>query len=88
MDEHEKLVNAQQQVYAMTGFYVHLTVFVLVMVGLVIANALSGGTWWVQWVFLGWGAGILLHATLVFGQMPRFVRDWQLRKIKELSDRM
>ena len=32
MNEHEKTVKAAQQVAAITGFYIHLAVFVLVMV--------------------------------------------------------
>ena len=88
MNEHEKLVRAKQQVDAMTGFYGHLAAFALVMVVLFIVNALSSSTWWSQWVFLGWGAGVLGHALLVFGRAPSLIRDWQLRKIREIKDKM
>ena len=40
-----------------------------------------------QWPLIGWGAGVLAHAAIVFGAGPSFVRDWQLRKIKELKDK-
>ncbi len=43
---------------------------------------------WVQWVALGWGLGVLLHAVLVFGRWPRRVQTWQLRKIRSLREQM
>jgi hypothetical protein len=89
MDEHEKAAKAARQVEAITGFYIHLVVFVLVIVLLLVVNRLATpDVWWVQWVFLGWGAGVLAHALAVFGRTPAFITNWQLRKIKALKDRM
>lgn len=89
MDEHAKAAKAMQQVEAMTGFYIHLVVFVLVMILLLVINLLATPeVWWVQWPLLGWGLGVALHALAVFGQVPRFIADWQLRKVKELKDKM
>lgn len=88
MDEREKLARATQQVEAITGFYIHLVVFVLVMVLLLIVNWATSPIWWVQWPFLGWGIAVLLHAWAVFGQVPHLIKNWQLRKIKQLKDRM
>ncbi len=88
MSEHEKTVRAKQQVEAETGFYVHSAIFVVVMTSLVLLNASSGSNWWVQWPLIGWGLGVGLHASLVFGRTPQFITDWQLRKIKKLRDSM
>ena len=88
MDEHEKLSRAKQQVEAITGFYVHVTIFILVLTLLVAINVATGGSWWVQWPLFGWGLGILAHAYTVYGHSPTFIRDWKLRKIKELKDKM
>jgi hypothetical protein len=89
MNEHEKAAKAARQVEALTGFYIHLSVFVLVMIVLFIANRLATPeVWWVQWPFIGWGIGVLVHALVVFGTMPNFITKWQLRKIRELKDRM
>jgi hypothetical protein len=90
MDEHEKLVRARQQVEALTGFYIHLVVFVLVMLVLLAVNWLATpDVWWVQWPFLGWGIGVAGHALLVFDSgAPGFITTWQLRKIRELKDKM
>ena len=89
VDEHEKTMKAAKQVEAITGFYIHLVVFVLVMAVLLAGNWLATpDVWWVQWPFLGWGIGVLAHALIVFGSMPSFITRWQLRKIKDLKDRM
>jgi hypothetical protein len=89
MNEHDKAVKAAKQVEALTGFYIHLIVFVLVMVVLAVANWLATpDVWWVQWPLLGWGIGVLAHALIVFGPMPNPITNWQLRKIKQLKDRM
>ena len=88
MDEQEKLSRARQEVEAMTGFYIHLAAFVVVNALLFVINAVSGAAWWVQWPILGWGIGIIAHALAVFGRWPNFVTNWQLRKMKELKDRM
>jgi len=88
MDEHEKLTMAKQKVEAMTGFYIHLAVFVVVNAVLLVINIASGTSWWVQWPILGWGIGILAHASAVFGRVPHFITNWQLRKIRQLKDRM
>jgi hypothetical protein len=89
VNEHEKAAKAAQRVEAITGFYIHLVVFVLVMALLLAVNWLgTPDIWWVQWPFLGWGIGVLLHAFAVFGSMPNYIANWQLRKIKELKDKM
>ena len=89
MNEHEKAAKAARRVEAITGFYIHFIVFVLVMALLLAVNWFgTPDVWWVQWAFLGWGIGVLLHALAVFGSMPNYVANWQLRKIKELKDRM
>ena len=81
--EDEKLARARRRVEALKGFYVHLIVFVLVMLGLVVVNALTGGPWWVIWVFLGWGIGVAAHAVMVMGRTSRAVADWEERQLRK-----
>ena len=93
MNEHEKAAKAAQQVEAITGFYIHLVVFVLVMALLVVINWLATPELlWAQWPFLGWGIGVVAHYLLVFGgassSMTSWITNWQLRKIKQLKDKM
>ncbi len=83
----EKTRRAVERVQAMTAFYAHLGVFVVVIAILLIVNLTVSGVWWVQWVLLGWGAGLIGHYLLVFGEFPDFVRRWQERKIEELKNK-
>src|SRR5262245_4505894 len=84
LTEAERRERAVRRVAAIRGFYTHLAVYVVVNIGLLIVNALTGPDWWVQWVVFGWGIGIVAHALAVFGRASRFVRDWEERKIKQL----
>lgn len=88
MEAEAKREAARRQVEAMTGFYIHAAVFAVVIAILFLFDASTGDTWWVQWPFLGWGAGLALHWFLVFARTPTAVRDWQERKIQELADKM
>jgi hypothetical protein len=75
---------AVRRVAAMKGFYIHLFVFAVVLLGLLLVDAADGGRWWVHWVFLGWGIGILAHALAVFGPASRAVAEWERRKLEQL----
>lgn len=88
MTPHDKLIRAKERVEDITGFYVHLIVYVLVNAILIYANAVNDPEWWVQWPILGWGIGLVAHGLAVFGQVPSAVRHWHLRKIHELQSRM
>ena len=88
MDEHEKLERAKDRVEAMTGFYIHLAIYVAVMVLLFAIDVAFGSGWWFYWALFGWGIGIAFHALGVFGRSPGFVRRWQLRKIHEIKEKM
>ena len=93
MNEHEKAAKAAQMVEAITGFYIHFIVYALVIALLLTVKWFATPEiWWVQWVFLGWGIGVVAHWLLVFGSSPNssgnWITRWQLRKIKELKDKM
>jgi 2TM domain-containing protein len=62
---------ARRRVAALKGFYIHLIVCVLVVAGLLIINSLTGGPWWVAWVFLGWGLGVLAHGLALLARRSR-----------------
>jgi len=78
----ERVRDAKRHVSALKGFYSHLIVFAFVMLLLLAVNILTVTPWWVQWVFLGWGTGVIAHALFVFSNMTAFVRDWEARQIK------
>jgi fatty acid desaturase len=84
--DEERLARAKQRVAALKGFYIHLFVFAMVMAGLAIINLATGGPWWVLWVLLGWGIGVIAHALTVFGHTSRLLADWEERKLKQFMD--
>ena len=88
MSQEEKLAQARRQVAAMKAFYVHIFAFATVILLLAIINAATGGPWWVLWVLLGWGIGVLAHGLFVFAGTSRRVAEWERRKVRELADRM
>lgn len=46
------------------GVLQHATIFAVVMVGLGVIDWATAEPYWAHWVFLGWGAGLLLHVAL------------------------
>jgi hypothetical protein len=88
-DEEAKLRRAREDVAAIKGFYIHLLVYALVIALLFVINILTSSPWWVQWPLLGWGIGVLAHGLAVFGRAPpRWVTNWEAKKIQELKDKM
>jgi hypothetical protein len=43
------------------GLRIHAIAFVVTMVVLVVVNLLTGPPYWVLWMLLGWGIGLLSH---------------------------
>lgn len=83
MTNRKEVKRAYERLAAIKGFYWHLAAFVSVLTGLLIINILTDSDWWVQWVFLGWGVGVLAHAIAIFARKPQAVADWEKRKIRE-----
>jgi len=78
-----RLAHARRRVAALKGFYIHLVVFALVLLGLLVVNSASGGPWWVVWVFLGWGLGVAAHGLAAIGLGSRAIAAWEERKLRE-----
>jgi hypothetical protein len=80
---------ARARVRALRGFYVHLTVYLLVNLGLFLLDLLTppAGLIWFYWPLLGWGIGLAVHAVIVFGLGGWLGRDWEERKIRELIEK-
>jgi hypothetical protein len=83
MTNRKEVKRAYKRLAAIKGFYWHLAAFVSVVTGLLVINMLTDSDWWVQWVFFGWGVGVLAHAIAVFARKPRAVADWEKRKIRQ-----
>jgi hypothetical protein len=74
---------ASKHVRKLKSFWFHLAAFLLVNAGLMTLNLVKQpDKLWFQWVLLGWGAGVLLHALLAFG--GRIGKSWEERKINQI----
>ena len=62
-------VTARKRAEELQGYYIHLSVYVAVNLGLFLINSLTrdGGTWWFYWPMLGWGIGLVVHTLVTFG---------------------
>jgi 2TM domain len=57
---------ARHRVNQKMGFYIHLTVYVLVNLGLAVINLSTGGQRWHLWPLAGWGLGLAIHGFVTF----------------------
>ena len=88
MENQEQYEQAKKQVTALRGFYSHLTVYLVVNIGLMLLNTVTHhGGWWWPWAAFGWGIGLVAHAANVF-VFPGFLgKEWEERKIKEIMSK-
>ena len=88
MSEEEIYKQARKRVEEKKGFFVHLTVYICVNIGLVLiwAFAAGGGYPWFIWPLGGWGIGILFHflGVFVFSRPT----DWERREIEKEAERL
>ncbi len=88
--EYDKYIKAKKKVDEIKGFYIHLTVYLVVNAILIIPILkYSNGNisiWSFSTAFF-WGIGLLYHAFSVFGKNAFFSEDWEERKIKELMEK-
>lgn len=87
----EKETDIRARVRDLKKFYVDLTLFGAVNVGLILIWAISGGGYfWPIWVFVGWGIGLVLRA-ISMGMIPAladlvpfFDEQWEEQQVKKL----
>ena len=97
--QEQKYIKARKRVKEIKGFYIHLTVYILVNIfisGVIIfgltrdednsiADAISNFGVYSTWIF--WGIGMFFHWLGVFGfRSLGFGKDWEEKKIKEMMD--
>ena len=87
MESDARFRRAKRRVAVLKAYYIHLSVYIGVMVLLFFIDMLTGGFWWFYWPLLGWGIGILSHAFAVFGIAGFLGPEWEKRKIKDLMGR-
>ncbi len=97
LDRRSKQARAKKQVERLKGFYIHLTVFVLVnimvMTGAVIGNMNNGESFTEAFfnfgtfsTFFFWGIGVLFHGFKVFSYNPFFGKKWEERQIQKYME--
>lgn len=73
MENTEAYQSAKKRVEAKMGFYIHLSVYVAVILLLVVINfSTSSNTIWFHWPMMGWGIAVALHAFAVYVFSGRF----------------
>jgi hypothetical protein len=83
-EQQRAIRRARHKVAALKGLYIHASIYVVVILGLVLINWLIGDDWWVQWVVIGWGIGVASHAVAVYWDASDRVARWEERKVQEL----
>lgn len=83
LSEQQRIRAAEERVDAQIGFFIHLAIYVVVIALLAFLDWRGGDDWWVHWPALGWGLGLLLHATLALSKAPRVLSRWRMRRIHE-----
>lgn len=84
-----KYLQAKKRVKQIKGFYIHLTVYVLVNLFLIAAKFFKNeeyesGNFWGMGM---WGVGLAIHGLSVFLPGFLFGNDWEERKIREIMDK-
>lgn len=87
--EQNKLKRAKKRIEEIKGFYIHLTVYVVVNIFILINIYLNTDNFWRWPHFLplfGWGIGVSFHAAKTFGYNPFFGKKWEERQIQKFID--
>ena len=67
MDNQEAYERAKRRVSAKIGFYIHLSVYVVVNLVLLAINLSTSPEYlWFKWPLMGWGIGVFFHGMSVF----------------------
>lgn len=84
---------AKKRFKQIKGFYVHLSIYLIINILVVVLNTRShnftaGKDLWVLFTTpFFWGIGLFFHWAKVFGPNIFLGREWEERKIKELMEK-
>lgn len=79
MTDQEVMRMARLRTNAKLGFYVHASIFVVVMLMLFAINAMSSSQPWSVYPFLGWGLGLAIHGIMALGVVGSGFKDQMLQ---------
>jgi 2TM domain-containing protein len=87
VNDQELYKQAQERVQQLRGFYLHAAIYVIVNFFLLLLNLLTSlSLLWFLWPLLGWGAGLAVHAFIVFGAGRTWGREWEEQKISQIME--
>ncbi|MBT8307030.1 MAG: 2TM domain-containing protein [Maribacter sp.] len=94
----EKLERAKKRVEELKGFYIHLTIYILVntfistiqiMDNIRDGESFNDAIWnfgtFAVWFF--WGIGLFSHGVKVYSLIPFFGKDWERKQIQKYMDK-
>jgi Na+/citrate or Na+/malate symporter len=89
MENQELYQKAQKRVEAKIGFYLHLTVYVVVNILLIVVNLTTSTKYlWFKWPLIIWGLGLLFHSIGVrFSSAGYSIKERMIEKeMRKLND--
>lgn len=75
---------AKAQVREIREFYSHLITYCIMVPVFFIINYYTTSFPWAIFPTIGWGIGLLTHASQTYRWNPFFGRDWEKRKIEKI----
>ncbi len=92
--ETEKFKRAKKRVEELKGFYIHLTVYLVInsfiVVNILIRSWSGGDAFWQFGTFFTpffWGIGLAFHGFKVFDYNPILGKKWEERQIKKYIEK-
>ena len=86
-NDFERYQKARKRVKEIKGFYRHLLIFSIVMIGIIYINLkYTPEVLWFIWVIIGSGIPLVLHGMKVFNLFPFFNTNWEEKKIKQFME--
>ncbi len=83
----KKYDRAKKKVEELKGFYIHFSIYLIMIPVFIYLNVKSTGFPWALFPILGWGAGVAGHAMETFNYNPFLGKNWEERKVRELMDK-
>lgn len=84
LDNYQK---AKKRVREIKGFYRHLLISSIVMIGLIYINLkYTPEVWWFLWVLFGTAIPIIIHGLKTFRLIPFFNPNWEEKKMKQFLE--
>lgn len=87
--QEERYLKAKERIKKLKGFYIHLSVYIIVntvLLMLIYSGYNIKINFWQLGSFftpLGWGVGLAIHALVVFGPNLSFLKRWEEKKLDQ-----